>query len=145
MRFTRALKSAAVALLLVTAVPLVTTQSASAKACGGQVSGSFKAWGTRSVQVRGAGCSTRWAHLTLWQDDSCCNPLWVRIERQLWGSYGWLTANTKTSGKIYWNNSLDVDTAGVPYSPGDGQQRFHACYGTGDTLPTSWLCGGWVS
>ncbi|MEU9888753.1 hypothetical protein [Sphaerisporangium sp. NPDC051011] len=147
MKLTRSLMSAVSALLFCVALPLATTQpaSASTSACGGAVSGSYRWDGTISTHVRGSGCTTRWAHLTVSGNASCCSAFWVKIERQLWGSYGWLTTH-KQSRRNAWNSYIESDTSSVPWSPQDGDQRFHACWAWGgDSEPSSWLCGPWVS
>ncbi|WP_459800207.1 hypothetical protein [Herbidospora sp. RD11066] len=138
---------AAVALLAGIVLPLAVSQPASARACSSQVSGSHQWAGNLSVHVRGTSCSTRRGHLTLSNFESCCPKIWVKVERQLWGSYGWLTTN-KASASTLWTAYREMDTGTVPSRPSDGDERFHACWaftGPNDGEPGSgWNCGGWV-
>ncbi|WP_062436270.1 hypothetical protein [Herbidospora daliensis] len=143
MRITRSLISAAFALLVGVALSLTTAPAAQA-GCSSAVSGSYNWDGTISTHVRGTSCSTRSAHLTVSGNENCCTPFWVKIERQLWGSYGWLTTNTQVKSAL-WNGYVELNTATVPSRPSDGSERFHACWGVGSSQPSSWDCGPWVS
>ncbi|WP_155357411.1 hypothetical protein [Acrocarpospora macrocephala] len=148
MRLTRSMISTAIALLIGIALPLTSAQPASARACSSMVNGSYKAYGTLSVHVRGTSCSTRKGHLTLSNDAHCCPQVWVKVERQLWGSYGWLTTH-KQSAYTLWRSYAEIDTATVPSRPSDGDERFHACWAYGDPYgpepgAASWNCAGWV-
>ncbi|WP_066376302.1 hypothetical protein [Herbidospora mongoliensis] len=145
MRIKRSIISTAIALLIGLAIPLATTQPANA-ACGTVSSGSsYWGWdGTWSTHVVGTGCSTRYGRFVWDTSDQCCNPWWVKIERQLWGSYGWLTANTQMK-KVNFGNFGTHNTATVPATQlGVNLERFHTCWGIGPSTPTSWTCGGWV-
>ncbi|WP_030456862.1 hypothetical protein [Herbidospora cretacea] len=112
------------------------------------INGSYKAWGTLSVHVRGTSCGTRKGHLTLSGFENCCPRIWVKVERQLWGSYGWLTTHKKSASTLY-SKYAEVDTLTVPSSPSDGDERFHACWAYSDVNgaepgAASWNCAGWV-
>ncbi len=137
--------STAIALFIGIVVPLATAQPASARACGSVVSGSsYWNWdGTFSTHVVGTNCSTRYGRFVWDTSDHCCVPMWVKVERQLWGSYGWLTTNAQYK-KVLWGNFGTHNTATVPSKTWEGDERFHACWGVGDSQPGSWTCGPWV-
>ncbi|MBE3012733.1 hypothetical protein IL992_26610 [Microbispora sp. NEAU-D428] len=147
MRLTRSMISTAIALFIGISIPLAVSQPANA-ACGTVNSASsYWGWdGTWSTHVVGTNCSTRYGRLVWDTSDSCCNPWWVKIERQLWGSYGWLTTHTQ-SKRVEFGNFGTHNTGTVPSRPSEGSERFHACWGIGyqSNPPSSWTCGGWVS
>jgi hypothetical protein len=109
----------------------------------GRIPGSSNWDGDISTHVHGHACTTRWARL-VWDDNpSCCVPLWVKIDRQEYGSYGWLTTHSK-SKKVLWGAFGTHNTATVPWRQ-YSDQRFHACWAFGTSLPNSWDCGPWVN
>jgi hypothetical protein len=148
----KAMNALLMAVLALTATVVVQPAAASAdvgiQACyNGRIPGSSNWISTHlSVHVYGNACATRKTEFVYDNNASCCVPNWIRIERQEYGSYGWLTSNTRqrmilsqTFGTHY------TDT--VPWIQYT-QQRFRACWTAGTTSAPnsgSWLCGPWVN
>ncbi|MFD2768252.1 hypothetical protein [Micromonospora eburnea] len=95
--------------------------------------------GNVSVHVHGSACTTRWARIVWDDNNSCCTPLWGKIERQVNGTYGWQTTHSKTIklGFGAFGTHYTDTVPWVQYS----DQRFRACYSYGSTLPSTWTCG----
>ncbi|WP_431973948.1 hypothetical protein [Micromonospora haikouensis] len=109
----------------------------------GLIPGSSQYDGNISTHVYGSACTTRWARIVWDDNNSCCVPLWGKIERQVNGTYGWQTTHTKTL-KIEWGNFGTHNTATVPWVQ-YSDQRFRACWGFGTTTPSTWDCGPFVN
>jgi hypothetical protein len=109
----------------------------------GRIPGSTRNSPPYSTHVHGSRCQTRWAQLVMDEHDSCCVPVWVKIERQQYGSYGWLTTHAKPK-KLAAQAFGTHNTATVPWIQ-HTDQRFHACMSFGPTEPYSWSCGPWVN
>jgi hypothetical protein len=99
--------------------------------------------GTVSAHVYGSACKTRWAVLVYDNDNNCCVPVWVKIDRQVNGSYGWLTTHTQTK-KVLSGAFGTHKTATVPWVQ-YSNQRFRACLNWGVSQPSTWNCGDWVN
>ncbi|MBX7265755.1 hypothetical protein KIF24_06760 [Micromonospora sp. Llam7] len=129
------------------AQPQVTDRAASESgiaACyEGRIPNSSRWDGDISVHVHGSACTTRWAQLVWDDNNSCCVPLWVKIERQVNGSYGWLPTHTKTK-KVLFGNFGTHNTATVPWVQ-YSNQRFRACWSASTSTPSTWNCGPFVN
>ena len=123
-----------------TATALGAVPTAASAACGSGVGGGYLGSGWVSVQLRSKANCAMYARLTI--DDATAsvgfNFKW-RVERQVNGTYGWLTTDTKNAS-TYGGFEGSRDTATVPNST-TVDDRFRACsdFGTG-----SWRCTSWI-
>lgn len=93
-----------------------------------------------SVEVRqSATCSARWSRVTIDNELTCCIPVYLSVERQLYTPYGYSRTHYYVKKILagqagqFWTNMVD-NTA---------DDRFRACYGINDATPD--LCGAWVA
>ncbi len=117
--------------------------SAVAACYEGRIPNSSRYDGNISVHVYGSACTTRWGRLVWDDNNNCCVPVWVKVERQVNGSYGWLPTHTKTK-KVLFGDFGNHNTATVPWVQ-YSNQRFRACWGVGTSEPSTWNCGPFVN
>ncbi|MGI5214434.1 hypothetical protein [Plantactinospora sp. CA-290183] len=114
--------------------------SASA-ACGGAVGGGWLDGGSwSSVHLRSTSSCTMYTRLTVDDATASIGHSWViRVERQVNGTYGWLTSHTQ-SRSVIGGFQGTRDTATVPNSTVD-DDRFRACY---NHAGAGWVCTPWI-
>jgi hypothetical protein len=113
--------------------------SAASAACGGNVGGGRVDSSPYSVQLRSTSSCTMYARFT--SDDQqygAGQTFHWKVERQVNGTYGWLTTHTKTSSTYSFEGHKD--TATVPNST-SVDDRFRACADFGGS---TYRCSGWI-